>query len=130
MPITALPLDRGVQARALLHHLLEAGDIIGRDASAAVIQLAANDWLFDQLMTFDAGFRGSRGRQRRRGRWLRRAALRSGAGPAGLPRAAVARPPVPPADRRAGHDGLRLGGTVSPAGQSRASPARTISAAK
>jgi hypothetical protein len=56
MPVTALPVDPGAQARALLHHLLEAGDIIGRDAAGrAVIQLAANDWLLDQLMTFDAG---------------------------------------------------------------------------
>jgi hypothetical protein len=31
MPVTALPLDPGAQARALLRHLLEAGDIIGKD---------------------------------------------------------------------------------------------------
>ena len=56
MPVPALPLDPGAQARALLHHLLEAGDIIGRDtAGRTVIQLAANDWLLHQLMTFDAG---------------------------------------------------------------------------
>jgi hypothetical protein len=55
MPVTALPLDPGARARNLLHHLLEAGDIIGRDrAGRTVIQLAANDWLLDQLMTFDA----------------------------------------------------------------------------
>lgn len=40
----------------LLHHLLEAGDIIGRDSACrTVIQLAADDRLLDQLMTFDAG---------------------------------------------------------------------------
>jgi hypothetical protein len=55
MPVTALPLDSSAQARALLHHLLHAGDIIGRDAAGrTVIQLAAADWLLDQLMTFDA----------------------------------------------------------------------------
>jgi hypothetical protein len=56
MPVTALPLDPAAQARALLHHLLEAGDIIGRDAAGrAVIQLAADDWLLERLLTFDAG---------------------------------------------------------------------------
>ena len=55
MPVTALPLDSGAQARALLHHLLEAGDIIGRDRiGRTVIQLAADDRLLDQLTTFDA----------------------------------------------------------------------------
>ena len=56
MPVTALPLDPGAQARALLRHLLEAGDIVGRDAAGrTVIQLVADDWLLNQLMTFDAG---------------------------------------------------------------------------
>jgi hypothetical protein len=56
MPVTALPVDSGAQARALLHHLLETGDIIGKDAAGrTVIQLAADDWLLGQLMTFDAG---------------------------------------------------------------------------
>jgi hypothetical protein len=56
MSVTALPLDPGAQARALLHHLLEAGDIIGRDAAGrSVIQLAADDWLLERLLTFDAG---------------------------------------------------------------------------
>ena len=36
MPVTALPLDPGAQARALLHHLLETGDIIGREWPAAL----------------------------------------------------------------------------------------------
>ena len=56
MSITTLPLDPGARARALLHHLLEAGDVVGRDAAGrTLIQLAADDWLLDQLMTFDAG---------------------------------------------------------------------------
>ena len=55
MPVTVLPLDPSAQARALLHHLLETGHIIGRDgAGRTVIQFAANDRLLDQLMTFDA----------------------------------------------------------------------------
>ena len=56
MPVTALPIDTGAQARVMLHHLLEAGDIIGKDrAGRTVIQLAADDRLLDQLMTFDSG---------------------------------------------------------------------------
>ena len=56
MSVTALPLDPATQARALLHHLLEAGDIIGRDGTGrTVIQLAADDWLLERLLTFDAG---------------------------------------------------------------------------
>jgi hypothetical protein len=50
-----VPLDPGAQARALLHHLLESGDIIGQDAAGrTVIQLAADDWLLEQLMSFDS----------------------------------------------------------------------------
>ena len=33
MAIVPLPLSQNVQARALLHHLLEHGDIVGRDAA-------------------------------------------------------------------------------------------------
>ena len=56
MSVSALSLDPGAQARALLHHLLEAGDIVGRDAAGrVVIQLAADDWLLERLLTFDAG---------------------------------------------------------------------------
>jgi hypothetical protein len=55
MSVAALPLDPGAQARALLHHRLDSGDIIGRDeAGRAVIQFAADDWLLEQLLTFDA----------------------------------------------------------------------------
>ena len=56
MPVTPLPLDSGAQARALLHHLLETGDIIGRDRTGrTVIQLAVSDWQLERLLTFDAG---------------------------------------------------------------------------
>jgi len=56
MRVTLLHLDPGAQARTLLHHLLQAGDVIGRDASGrTLIQLTAEDWLLEQLMTFDAG---------------------------------------------------------------------------
>jgi hypothetical protein len=56
MTIVPLRLDPGSQARTILHHLLEHGDIAGRDAvGRRVITLAIEDWLFDQLMTFDAG---------------------------------------------------------------------------
>jgi hypothetical protein len=55
MSVVALPLSPDAQARALLHHLLEAGDVIGRDqVGRTVIQLAVGDWLLDQLMAFDA----------------------------------------------------------------------------
>ena len=37
MSVTAFPLDPGAQARALLHHLLEAGEVIGRDAAARTV---------------------------------------------------------------------------------------------
>ena len=51
-----MPLDSGAQARTLLRHLLEAGDVIGRDAAGrTVIQVAADDWLLEQLLTFDGG---------------------------------------------------------------------------
>jgi hypothetical protein len=44
MSVTALPLDPSAQARTLLRHLLEAGDIIGKDmAGCTVIQLVADD---------------------------------------------------------------------------------------
>jgi hypothetical protein len=55
MSIAVLPLAPGAQARALLHHLLEMGDIVGRDAAGrTVIQLAADDWLLEQLLSFDS----------------------------------------------------------------------------
>jgi hypothetical protein len=56
MTIIPLPLDPGAQARTTLHHLLEHGDVAGRDAAGrTVITLSLDDWLLDQLLTFDAG---------------------------------------------------------------------------
>ena len=45
MAIVPLPLSQNVQARALLHHLLDHGDIVGRDtAGRTVIQLAVDEF--------------------------------------------------------------------------------------
>ena len=56
MAVVPLPIDTGSQARTILHHLLEHGDVTGRDAvGRRVITLAVEDWLFKRLMTFDAG---------------------------------------------------------------------------
>ena len=55
MAIVPLPLPPSAEARALLHHLLEYGDILGKDtAGRTVIQVAADDWVLERLMTFDA----------------------------------------------------------------------------
>jgi hypothetical protein len=55
MAIVPLPLPPGAEARALLHHLLEHGDIVGRDTAVrTVIQLAVDDWALERLLTFDA----------------------------------------------------------------------------
>jgi len=55
MAIVPLPLPSGAEARALLHHLLEHGDIVGRDTvGRTIVQLAMDDWTFEKLMTFDA----------------------------------------------------------------------------
>jgi len=56
MSVIPLPLSPDAQARALLHALLEGGDVIGRDAAGrTVIQLAVGDWLLEQLLAFDGG---------------------------------------------------------------------------
>jgi hypothetical protein len=56
MTIIPLPLEPGTQARAILHHLLEHGDVAGRDAvGRTVITFAVDDWLLERLLTFDAG---------------------------------------------------------------------------
>jgi hypothetical protein len=56
MTVVPLRLDPGSQARVLLNHALEHGDIAGRDvAGRTVIALAVDDWLLDQLLAFDAG---------------------------------------------------------------------------
>jgi hypothetical protein len=55
MAIASLPLPPGAQARALLHHLLEHGDIVASDTEGrAIIQLAVDDWTLEKLMAFDA----------------------------------------------------------------------------
>ena len=55
MAIVPFPIPPSAQARTLLHHLLEYGDIVGRDAAGrTVIQLAVNDYVLETLMTFDA----------------------------------------------------------------------------
>jgi hypothetical protein len=44
MTVIPLLLDPGAQARTILHHLLEHGDVAGRDAvGRTVITLAVND---------------------------------------------------------------------------------------
>ena len=56
MAIVPLPLPPGAEARALLHHLLEHGDIVGKNTvGRTVIQLAVDDWVLDRLLAFDAG---------------------------------------------------------------------------
>jgi hypothetical protein len=55
MAIVSLPLSPGAEAPAVLHHLLEHGDIVGRDtAGRTVIQLTVDVWTLERLMTFDA----------------------------------------------------------------------------
>jgi hypothetical protein len=55
MAVVSLPLPPPIEARVLLHHLLEHGDVVGRDAAGqTIIQLAVDDWILDKLMTFDA----------------------------------------------------------------------------
>jgi hypothetical protein len=55
MAIVPLPLPPGADARALLHHLLGDGDVVGLDAAARmIIQLAVDGWTLEKLMTFDA----------------------------------------------------------------------------
>jgi hypothetical protein len=55
MAILPLPLPPGAQARVLLHHLLEHGDVVGSDpAGRIVIQLAVDEWVYEKLMTFEA----------------------------------------------------------------------------
>ena len=56
MTVVPLRLDPGSQARTILHHVLEHGDIAGRDAAGrTVITLAVDNWLLEQIMTFEAG---------------------------------------------------------------------------
>jgi hypothetical protein len=56
MAVVSLPLHAGNRARALLHHTLANGDIVGRDTlGRTTIELVVDDWALDQLLTFDAG---------------------------------------------------------------------------
>ena len=55
MAVVSLPTDAGSQSRDILDHLLEHGDVAGRDAAGrTVITLAVDDWLLERLLTFDA----------------------------------------------------------------------------
>jgi hypothetical protein len=55
MVILPLPLPPDAEARALLHHVLEHGDVVGRDrAGRRILQLAVESWVLDKLMGFDA----------------------------------------------------------------------------
>ena len=55
MAIVPLSLPQAAEARALLHHLLEHGDIVGRvSAGRTIIHLAVDDWALEKLITFDA----------------------------------------------------------------------------
>jgi hypothetical protein len=55
MAIVPLPLPPAAESRALLHHLLEHGDIVGVDAAGRmIIELAVDNWVLGKLMTFDA----------------------------------------------------------------------------
>ena len=52
----SLRLDPGAQARALLHLILQHGDLAGQDAAGrTLITLAVDTWTLDQLLSFDAG---------------------------------------------------------------------------
>jgi hypothetical protein len=56
MTVVSIPLHPSAQARALLHHILANGDIVGRETfGRRTIALAVDDWTLDQLLTFDAG---------------------------------------------------------------------------
>jgi hypothetical protein len=55
MAIAPLPLPPGAEARALLHHLLEHADVVGKDtAGRTIIQLAMDDWVLERVLAFDA----------------------------------------------------------------------------
>ena len=55
MSIVPLPLPPDAETRALLHHLLQHGDVVGRDgAGRTIIQLAVDGWVLEKLLTFGA----------------------------------------------------------------------------
>jgi hypothetical protein len=56
MSIVPLPLPPDAEARALLHHILEYADIVGKDTvGRTFILLAVDGRVLERLMTFDAG---------------------------------------------------------------------------
>ena len=57
--VAMLPHSINVEAppimRAVLRHILETGDVLGRDASGRVVlTLAVDEWLLDKLAAFGA----------------------------------------------------------------------------
>lgn len=47
--------DSGAFAKSVLHQLLQHGDVAGRTADGrTVLQLSVDDWLLEELCTFDA----------------------------------------------------------------------------
>ena len=55
MAIVPFPLPPGAKARLLLHHLLEHGDVVGKDdAGRTMILLAVDERVLEKLMTFEA----------------------------------------------------------------------------
>ena len=55
MAIVPFPLPPGAEARLLLHHLLEHGDVVGTDTvGRTFILLAVDGQVLESLMTFDA----------------------------------------------------------------------------
>jgi hypothetical protein len=55
MAIVPLPLPPSAEVRALLHHLLEHGDVVGVDSTGRmIIELAVDGWVLEKLMTFGA----------------------------------------------------------------------------
>jgi hypothetical protein len=57
MSIISIPgRDAGAFAKSVLHHLLQHGDIAGRDtAGRTLLHVAVDDWPLDELCAFDAG---------------------------------------------------------------------------
>jgi hypothetical protein len=55
VPIVPLRLFTSAESRALLHQLLDHGDIVGADAAGrTIIEVAVDDWVLAKLMTIDA----------------------------------------------------------------------------
>jgi hypothetical protein len=68
MSIVPLPLPPDAEARALLHHVLEHGDVVGQDPVAGWPSgWRWTDWTINQLMGFEAEASDFEDRCRRRG---------------------------------------------------------------